>query len=59
MASLAETNPHLRDRKQLEQMIARSVYESSICSGASARALAKLKAEAYPALETSPKKQVS
>lgn len=48
MASLADTNPHLKDRKKLFEMIAKSVYESSIFEGASPRAL---KSELQPSRE--------
>lgn len=39
MASLAETNPYLKDRKKMLEMIAEDVYESAIFEGASPRAL--------------------
>jgi hypothetical protein len=46
VASLSETNPYLRDKKKLEQMVAQSVYESSIFEGASPRALEELRKKA-------------
>ncbi len=39
MASLAETNPYLKDRKKMVEMIAEDVYESAIFEGASPRSL--------------------
>lgn len=58
MASLAKTNPNLKNRKRLAQMIARSTYESSAFEGASARSLEKLKAAAYPRSKARSKKIV-
>ena len=46
MASLSETNPYLRDKKKLEQIVAQSVYESSIFEGASPRSLEELRKKA-------------
>lgn len=43
MASLSETNPYLRDKKKLLEMLADSTYESSILEGASPHSLSELK----------------
>ena len=56
MASLAKTNPNLKNPTRLAQMVARSTYESSAFEGASPRSLAKLKSAAYPSSKAHSKK---
>lgn len=57
MASLAETNPNLRDPERRARMIARSTYESSVFEGASPRSLSKLRSAAYPRSNARSKKK--
>ena len=56
MASLAETNPYLRDPKRRREMIERVTYESSVFEGASPRAL---RSAAKPARKARSKKRSS
>jgi hypothetical protein len=58
MASLAKTNPNLRDPDRLAQMVARSTYESSVFEGASPRSLSKLKSAAHPRSSAHSRKSV-
>ena len=48
MASLAETNPYLKDRKKMLEMIARNTYDSAVFEGASPRSLKAIGYEPSP-----------